>query len=263
MTLEEIDALIAPVLEHFDRSLPGDGIGVYLYGSSVAETLRASSDIDLLILTRRALTSDERISWVTLLLQLSGWRGHAAHFPDASERRPIELTSLVADNVRRWVEPARRDFQYGEWLRHDLLTGHVPQPTNDPDVVLLIANALTSHRVLRGPPLDEVVAQVPPTLLRKSMRELIPAVLEGVEGDECNALLTLARILETTRTGRIVTKDAAVDALVGSFSPADQRLLDRARACYLGENTDDWSGLTAQVVPLAERLARRALHELS
>lgn len=254
-----MDELITPLLEHLDREDPGNVVGVYLYGSAgTASGLRPDSDIDLLVLTRRSLTAPERAALVSLLLDISGWHGHAERFPEAAHRRPIELTGIVLDDIHPLTDTPRRDVQYGEWLREDFVNGRLPQPTDDPDTVVLLATAHSAHRVLRGPAFGDVVAPVPPELLRNAVLAVIPDVLEGIEGDERNALLTLARILVTLDTGRIVSKDAAAETVARTLTATERDLLERARAGYLGTITDDWTDLTSQVAALAHTLADRA-----
>jgi Domain of unknown function (DUF4111) len=251
--------LIAPVLNLLDRENPGDVVGLYLYGSAVASSLRWGSDIDLLMLTRRSLGVPERGALVSLLLSVSAWHGHAERFPDASHGRPIELTSVVIDQIQPWSDRVRLDFQYGEWLRGDLTTGRIPQPADDPDIVTLLASAFTAHRVLRGAELGDVVAPVPPDLLRRSVLAVIPDILAQIEGDERNTLLALARILVTVETGRILAKDEAVDAVAPTLTGPDRDLLQRARAGYLDRAADNWTGLTPHVISLAHKLADRAV----
>lgn len=128
-----MDDVLAAVLAHLDEGDPAGVVGLYLYGSG-AERLRADSDIDLLLVTRESLTLAERTGLVALLVELSGWRGHARLFPEAAERRPIDLTSLVVGRMQTEPGRAQRDFQYGEWMRPDVVNGLIPQPTDDPDV---------------------------------------------------------------------------------------------------------------------------------
>ncbi|PXY20679.1 aminoglycoside adenylyltransferase domain-containing protein [Prauserella muralis] len=249
---------IAPVLDQLDRQDPGEVAGVYLCGSAATSGLRPDSDVDLLLLTRRSLTTAERAALVSLLLEVSGWRGHAGRFPDAAGRRPIELTGIVADDARRLSAWPRRDFQYGEWLRADLVHGHLPRPAHDPDVVVLLAAAHTAHRVLRGPVLGDVAGPVDRALLHRAVLAVVPDLLEDIDGDERNVLLTLARILVTLETGRIVSKDAAAEAVALTLTGTDRELLKRASAGYLGAARDDWTGLTPRVRALAHALAERA-----
>ncbi|GAB3741365.1 aminoglycoside adenylyltransferase family protein [Amycolatopsis oliviviridis] len=244
---------VEPLLDHLDRDDPGDVVGLYLYGSAAAGGLRPDSDVDLLLVTRRSLDRPERAALVSLLLRLSGWRGHAERFPDAASRRPIELTALVAGDDRR-----RRDFQYGEWLREDFVQGGLPEPEEDPDVVILVATAQAAHRVLRGPALADVLDPVPPDLLRSAALGVVPDLMAEIEGDERNVLLTLARIVVTVETGGIVAKDVAAAAVAPTLDETGCVLLERARAGYLGTASDDWSGLSVEVASLASVLAERA-----
>lgn len=250
-----MDELFEPLLELLDREAPGKLVGVYLYGSAVSSRLRADSDIDLLMLTRRSLTQSERAALVSTLLVASGWKGHANTFPDAARRRPIELTSIVQDEVQKWAEWPQHDFQYGEWLRAELIGGSLPQPATDPDSVILIATAISAHRVLRGPALEEVVSGVPLPMLRRAVINNVPNILHELEGDERNTVLTLARSIVTLDTGKIVSKDEAVDVVAPMLAKPDRALLEHAKAGYLGIVDDNWTGLNTKVASLAEALA--------
>lgn len=253
-----MDELLDPLLRHLDKSAPGGVIGSYLYGSATTTGLRPDSDVDMLILTRRSLTGSERAALVSLLLDVSGWKGHASRFPEAAARQPLEVTSLVLGDLQPLTGSPRCDFQYGEWLREDFLRGVLPTPVQDPDVVALLASAHTSHEVLRGPSLDDLLDPVPPELLRQAVLALVPGVIQGVIGDERNSLLTLARIVVTLETGQVVSKDAAAQAVAPRLGGNDRVLLERARAGYLGHVSDDWSGQSSRAKILARALAELA-----
>lgn len=254
----EIDELLTPVMRHVDHNTPGGVVGSYLCGSAVSSGLRPDSDIDILILTRRSLTDAERSAWVSLLLEESGWKGHADRFPGAANRQPLEVTSLVLDHLRPLAGPLRCDFQFGEWLREDLLAGWVPQPVDDPDIVALLAAAQDSSKVLRGPDLEDLLGPIPPEVLRQALLDLAPRVAYEVIGDERNSLLTLARILVTLETGRMVSKDAAAQAVASELRGNDRELLEYARADYLGHVSDDWADKSPWVSTLARKLAEVA-----
>lgn len=89
-----MDDLVGTVLDRLLTADPGGIVGVYLYGSSTTTGPGPESDVDLLLLTRRSLTREERTSLVSTLLGLSGWKAHAETFPDVADRRPLEVTSL-------------------------------------------------------------------------------------------------------------------------------------------------------------------------
>ena len=83
-------------------------MGVYLYGSGSTTGLRPGSDIDLLGLTRRSVTSAELISLVSMLLGVSGWSGHQSQFPEVANRRLLEVTSVVVDDSHPSTAKPRR-----------------------------------------------------------------------------------------------------------------------------------------------------------
>lgn len=175
-----MDDLIGTVLDRVLTADPGGIVGVYLYGSSTTTGLGPESDVDLLLITRRSLTPEERTSLVSTLLGLSGWKGHAEAFPDVADRRLLEVTSLVADDLQPLAAAPRRDFQFGEWLRSDFTQNCMPEPERDPDVVILLATALTSHHVLHGPSLGTLVADVPFALLKDAQLATLPAFVEDL-----------------------------------------------------------------------------------
>lgn len=258
MTVPTVKALLTPVLSHLDVHRPGELVGAYLYGSAVTSGLRPSSDVDLLLLTRKPLSGAERTSMASTLLSVSGWPGHAARFPEVADRRPLEVTSLVLHDVNPLPETPRRDFQFGEWLRAELIDGQVPPPVSDPDVVVLLAAALSAHRVLRGPALQDLIAPVPPELLREAQLALLPELLNDPAGEERFFLLTLARMLLTIETGAIVAKDVAAQRVAPRLTGRDRDLLELAGQDYLGISSVDWrdhhDGVVAAVQTLVGRI---------
>ncbi|RLV54793.1 DUF4111 domain-containing protein [Aeromicrobium phragmitis] len=253
----QVDDVIAPVVDHVRRDDPGGVLGLYLYGSAVAAELRADSDVDLMLITQRSLTNHERARLVAVLLDASGWSGHAGRFPEVAHRRPIELTSLVLSDVESGRAPPRRDFQYGEWLREEIAAGRLIEPEDDPDVVTLLAMAQAAHRVVQGADLADLLPPVTHERLRRAILAAIPDILAEIEGDERNTLLALARSLVTLRTGRIVAKHEAADLVAATLGASERELLQRARAGYLGEAPDDWTGDVERVTGLAHKLADR------
>lgn len=252
--------LLRPVLGHLRSQDPGGVVGVYLHGSGATTGLFPDSDIDLLVLTRRALTTAERASLVPLLLDVSGWSGHEGEFPEVADRRPLEVTSVVVDDVNPVTEKPRCDFQFGEWMRSELVSGAVPVPERDPDVVVLLSAALGAHRVLQGAALRDVVPRVPSALLRQAQLDLLPVVLDGLVGDERNVLLTLARMAVTAETGQLLPKHDAAELVRRRLDEAGAGLLSLAREEYLGRIRVDWSRERHRTLGVVQTL-RRLVHD--
>ena len=99
---------------------PGGSSGSTCTGHPSPGGLRRDSDIDLLVVTRRSMSTQERGDLTDLLLRYS-WR-RATVEPG----RPIELTCVVHSQLTPWSYPPVCDYQYGEWLREDITTGQLP-----------------------------------------------------------------------------------------------------------------------------------------
>jgi streptomycin 3"-adenylyltransferase len=219
-----------------------DVVGAYLHGSAVLRGLRATSDIDVLAVSRRHTTVEERRRIVQRLLEISGRR--ATRGP----ARPVELTIVVQGDVRPWRYPPHAEFLYGEWLRDEYEAGTVPSPGPAPDLAPLIAMVLLGNRPLLGPPPAQVLDPVPAHDLRRAIVAGVPNLLNDLESDTRNVLLTLARIWTTLATGEIRSKDAAADWVVPRLPAEHRPVLARARAMYVGDEPEgDWSDAMAAV----------------
>ena len=49
---------------------------------------------------------------------------------------PLELTVVARSEVVPWRYPARRELQFGEWLRHDILSGTFEPAVLDHDLAI-------------------------------------------------------------------------------------------------------------------------------
>jgi streptomycin 3"-adenylyltransferase len=227
------------------RDVLGDAVlGAYLHGSAVMGGLRPTSDVDVLIVLRRPMSSDERAATVEGLLQVSGRRARRG------PARPVELTMVVQSDVRPWRYPPSVDFQYGEWLRDACEAGILPAPGPSPDLAPLITMTLAGDAPLFGPPPAELLDPVPMADFRQAILAGVPGLLADLETDTRNVLLTLARIWSTLATGEIRTKDAAADWALPRLPKAQRAALARARDMYLEGFEDDavgWAGLAADI----------------
>ncbi|MFF2205043.1 aminoglycoside adenylyltransferase family protein [Streptomyces sp. NPDC058145] len=231
-----------------DGVLGRDVIGTYLHGSSVLGGLRPASDVDVLVVARRRMDEQDRRALLGGLLQISGSR---------NEARPVELTVVVQSEVRPWRYPPTCDFLYGEWLRAEYEAGQVPQPEPMPDLALLVSMALSGDHSLTGPPLSEVLDPVPRADLVGASVAGVPGLLDALDSDTRNVLLTVARIWTTLATGRIRSKDAAADWALARLPPEHRPALEHARQLYLDctYSEESWSdALLTRVRPVVDRV---------
>lgn len=264
----QLDRVLAVV----DAVLGERVVAAALFGSATAGGLRPDSDLDVLAIVGEPLVDGDAERLVAGLLPVSGRR---AERPG----RPVELTVVARVDVVPWRFPPRRQLQYGEWLRDEATAGVIAPPTIDPDLAILLRQALIAHVPLRGPDLAAVLDPVPDDDVQRALDLALPPLLDDLVGDERNVLLTLARMWTTRRTGLILPKDAAADwaiARLGKLKVSDApgasraaetpdvadaaaavESLTLARDAYLGRAVDDWSRRSAAVAVAARLLAAR------
>jgi streptomycin 3"-adenylyltransferase len=231
---DPVTAQADAVLAALDRALSGAMlVGASLYGSAVSSGLRPDSDLDLFGVLSRRLTDGEKRVLVDGLVPLS-WRCLRP-----ATWRPVELTLVVQSEVRPWRYPPHFEFQYGEWLRGELVSGNLaPWPPVNPDVAVLLTMVLGSGRPLLGPPAADLLDPVPHDDLVRAMRDEVPSLLDDLDSDTRNVLLTLARIWTTVATGGIRSKHAAADWVLARLPEAHRPVLELARDAYLGVAED-------------------------
>ncbi len=222
-----------------------DLAGAYLFGSAVVGGLRPRSDLDVLAVSKRRTTRDEKRELVERLLEIS------------LRPRPVELTIVIASEVRPWRYPPRMDFQYGDWWRDEFESGNVePYPTVNTDLASLISMVLLADRPLVGPPPAEVLDPVPRADWMAAITGGADALLDDAERDTRNVVLTLARIWSSVETGEIRSKDDAAAWALPRLPAEHRPVLERARAIYLGEADEGWDDLRAEIAAYAGYVVR-------
>ena len=236
------------VLDVLRDVLGTNALGVYVHGSAVMAGLRPASDLDLLVVVEGSLTPAARAGLAERLIPISG--------PQAGGRS-IEVTVVVAGQVRPWRYPPIADFLYGDWLRDEIATSGPPRPGAMPNLAIEIRTLLAHGRILDGPPPAELLDPVPPGDVQRAGRDGIPGLLADLTGDERNVLLTLARIAVTVATDAIVDKAEAAAWALPRLPEQHRPGLAHARLLYLTSTYADetWpAGLLERVPACAAAL---------
>jgi streptomycin 3"-adenylyltransferase len=242
---------IRDVVRLAEAVLLSDLVGAYLHGSAVLGGWGPASDVDVLLVTREGMDERRRRALLAGLLPISGSRNGV---------RPLEVTVVVQSRVRPWRYGPEGDFVYGEWLRAEYAAGSVPRPAAMPDLALTVSMVLAGDWTLHGPRPAEVLDEVPHADVVRACAEGVPGLVDGVEEDTRNVVLTLARVWYTLATGRIDRKDVAADWALRRLPAALRPVLGHARELYLhlGYDEETWSEeLRAGVRPLVAHLLSR------
>ncbi|RUS65781.1 Streptomycin 3''-adenylyltransferase [Saezia sanguinis] len=213
-------------------------LAVCLHGSAAAGGLRPHSDVDILAIVSQPMSAAARQSLAAELMQVSGRSPSDLNNPNG--RRPLEVIVFLSTDLAALPYPARCEFMYGEWLRAQYEAGDMPQPVSDPELTLILAQARQQAKGLLGPDMDELLPVVHPSDIRRAIKDAVPALMQGLQGDERNVLLTLARMWQTLATGGFVSKDEAANWAVPRLPAPQARVLLQARDAYLNGDHTDW-----------------------
>ena len=252
----EISGQVCRARSVLERHLATTLQALHLFGSALQGGLKPFSDIDLLATVRVAPDEPVRHALLLDLLAVSAPPGGAAW-------RALEVTVVAHDAMVPWRYPARRELQFGEWLRQELLDGVFEPACTDSDLAILLTQARQCSVALLGPPADSLFEPVSEADLRKALAAAVAQWKSPADwaGDERNVVLALARIWYSASTGRIAAKDVAAAWLLERVAAEHKAVLHQARAGYLGIEQD---GLAARTDAMAAfvRCARSAISDL-
>jgi streptomycin 3"-adenylyltransferase len=217
--------------------LGDDVVGTYLFGSAVLGGLKPRSDLDVMVVSNRPMSLEEKVRLQTLLRN------------ESRRPRPLEVTVVVQDEIRPWRYPPRMDLQFGDWLTDAFERGNAEpsgSPEN-PDLASLIRMVLAGGESLLGPPPSEVFDPVPRIDYVAALRSGVEPLLSELDSDTRNVVLTLARIWAGVATDALRSKDQAADWALPRLPARLRPPLARARAIYLGEEDERWEDLRTDV----------------
>ena len=228
-------------------------LGVYLCGSILTGGLQQYSDIDLFAVVLRETTKQEKEKIAKALLKISGI------YKVSKELKPIELIIVVKSQLNPWKYPPSFDFLYGDWLRKDFEAGNIEpwQTKESPNLALVITQLLLSNRVLFGLNPEILLDSVPYLDFIHASTCEIDTVLNDLEWDTRNVLLTLARIWSTVETDAIRSKLDAADWTIRKLPDRYKPILIRTKSILLGEQLENWEDLSREIQPCAEYIVEQ------
>ena len=227
-------------------------LGVYLHGSSIIGGLQKYSDLDLLVITEKVTTIEEKKQLIKHLLQISGVYLKCATLP-------IELTIVVKSEVNPWRYPPLFDFQYGEWLRDEFENGnHEPQATKEmPDLAILITQVLLASQTLIGSNPHLLLCNVPYNDFMAAQIQALGGLMGDLDSDTRNVLLTFARIWSTVKTDSIHSKPAAADWAMSHLPSIYNPVMLRAKNICTSKEKEYWDDIGSLIKPCAEFIVER------
>lgn len=230
----EITVQLSQSLDVIQKHLESTLLAVHLYGSATDGGLKPYSDIDLLVTVSTRIDDATRQAFVTDLLSISAPPGQSEIL------RALEVTITVRSDIVPWQYPPRRELQFGEWQRDEILAGTFEPAIIDADLAILLTKVRQHGITLIGEPAADFFDPIPESDLFKTLADTLELWNSPPDwqGDEKHVVLTLARIWYSVATGQIIPKDAAADWAMERLPVKYQPVLLDARQAYLGLGED-------------------------
>nr|ADZ31323.1 aminoglycoside-3'-adenylyltransferase [Pseudomonas aeruginosa] len=240
----EISVHLSLALNAIERHLESTLLDEHLYGSALDGGLKPYSDIDLLVTVAAQLDETVRQALVVDLLEISASPGQREAL------RSLEVTIVVHGDVVPWRYPARRELQFGEWQRKDILAGIFEPATTDVDLAILLTKVRQHSLALTGSAAEDFFNPVPEGDLFKALSDTLKLwnSQPDWEGDDRNVVLTLSRIWKSAATGKTAPKDIVANRAIECLPNQHKPVLLEARQAYLGQGEDC---LASRADPLA------------
>lgn len=254
----EISSQLAQALDVVELHLEPALLAVHLYGSALDGGLKPHSDIDLLVTAEAPPGEAGRQALLRDLLAVSAPPGQSETL------RALEVTLVVRSEIVPWRYPAKRELQFGEWLRKDISAGIFEPPAIDPDLAILLTKARRHSLALRGPPAADLFDPVPEDDFHAVLADTLELWSSPSDwaGDERHVVLTLARIWYSAATGKIAAKHIAADWAMARLPAEHRSVLLEARQAYLGHGEDRLASRADRLtgfILFAKREAARSL----
>ncbi|WP_223701175.1 aminoglycoside adenylyltransferase domain-containing protein [Sutcliffiella deserti] len=207
----------------------GNLTGIYIHGSLALGGFNPkSSDIDLLVVTKKALTVETKRNLAELFLKYSN-----APFP-------IEISFLNMEQLKVWKHPCPFDFHYSEFWRerygNDLVGGTCDYLNSDvhTDMDLAAHITITNERgiCVYGKSIKEVFPFVPQSDYLSSIMGDFKDCLGNIEEDPIYCTLNLIRVYWYLKEGVISSKQEAGNWGVSAFPIEMKDTIEKVVKCY-------------------------------
>ncbi len=218
--------------------------GVYLHGSLAMGCFNPErSDVDLLVITERAVQRDTKLGLVQALLSRS------------RRPAPIELSVLAHADLSPWRYPTPYRLHFSEDWREQLAADVVglswlrwpDVPGTDPDLAAHLTVACGRGIALLGPPPAEALPAVPRADFLDSILRDVAESAVAITPNPVYAILNLCRVYRFVRNGSICSKDEGGSWARTALPQPLRPVAARALALYRGRTRrEDWDAKALQ-----------------
>ena len=232
---EAVREQLSLLQDRLQNTLEGNLVGLYLHGSLAFGCFNPErSDIDLLAVTARAMTLEEKRRVVQLLL-------HSSLTP-----QPIEISFLVESAIHTFQHPLPFDLHYSEDWReslHQQLSDDEWLHWNDftrrdHDLATHITVTLARGVHLFGKPIRETLPAVPQEYYIESIVRDFEEALQNIARMPVYFVLNACRIYAYLHDGNILSKDEGGSWGLRTLPATYHGVIEQAQESYRGDRLD-------------------------
>ncbi|WP_051627740.1 aminoglycoside adenylyltransferase domain-containing protein [Exiguobacterium chiriqhucha] len=226
----------SPFIEQFVRDLADvtDAIQhAYVHGSVTMGGFHPrQSDVDLLFVSDRDLSDEERLGLMRLCLATS------------TQPYPLELTVMTERALQEWVHPSPFEFHYSEQWRmrleemsiDELL--HEQREMTDSDLSAHVKVIMERGCVLFGTPMHELLVGFEEAHYIQAIKDDALDCLSSLDNHPVYSVLNLVRVMAYETDGRVLAKREVLEWAKRQSIPTDLlHVIQKAAAAYAGEDS--------------------------
>ena len=142
------------VVNHIEGVLDPGVIAIYLFGSAVLGGLHERSDLDILVVLDRPTARGERSVLIDGLMERSRSAGRL-------DRRHLEVTAVVQQEISPWRYPPPMELQYGDWWRKAFSVGEEPWTSPNADLAIVLTSVRDHSAAIKGPAAVDLLEPCP------------------------------------------------------------------------------------------------------
>lgn len=199
MASSNVEAFIAQLQAQIDSIVEQNLVGTYIHGSlALGGFNEVSSDIDFIVVTKKALSFDDKQQLTQLFLAAS------------TNPFPIEISVLSLAQLETWRHPCPFDYHYSEYWRPRYTNGYVEQQ-NKTDIDLAAHITIMNHCGIcfKGQPINQVFPAVPKQHYVQSILSDYNDCLENIYNQPVYCILNLLRVYLYLNDCTITSKQQA------------------------------------------------------
>ncbi|AMX85132.1 MULTISPECIES: aminoglycoside adenylyltransferase domain-containing protein [Geobacillus] len=229
----DIRNFVFRILSETKEIVKQDFIGFYIHGSLAMGGFNPnSSDIDILVITSKSMTIENKRKLAKLFLSCS------------NNPFPVEISFLNEEQLKNWRHPCPFDFHYSEFWREryedDLVTGSYQYLNGDikTDADLAAHLTITTNRgvCVEGKPIEEVFPSIPRSHYISSIMGDFQDCLENIEEDPIYCTLNLIRVFWYLKEGIISSKLEAGNWALLTFPREIKNTIKKVVNSYANEH---------------------------